>query len=155
MFCRKIDGGRKNFFEKIFQSGSFRDARRFILLAFRPFGAYEARMTRNERKDAINANFATISAVYTDGCPVVPPATESFEDSANDRLENSLRRVSIGRTGKFDAKNFGRDLRRNRSSANRVMNAECPSAVDGPANIFQEVILFHDSLSAQATITRT
>ena len=109
------------------------------MLAFRPFGAYEARMTRNERKDAINANFATISAVHADGCFVIPPAMESF-DSAIPRSGNVLRWVTVGRTGKFDARNVGRDLRRNRIPANRRANAVCLSAVDGPAKIFEEVI---------------
>ena len=71
------------------------------MLAFRPFGAYEARMTRNERKDAINANFATISAVSCDGCAATPPRLESLDDSATNRLGNALPRVTADRTGKI------------------------------------------------------
>jgi hypothetical protein len=66
--------------------GSFRGAQRFILLAFRPAGATDARTCRNERKDAINANFASISAVSTDGCPAVPFSEEPNDGPAIEML---------------------------------------------------------------------
>ena len=80
------------------------------MLAFRPFGAYEARMTRNERKDAINANFATISAVSSEGCAVVPPAAKPLEDGANTGLGNCHRRMTVSRIGKFVASYDGPNI---------------------------------------------
>ncbi len=53
---RKMSADPEFFFKKIFHLDGFHDAERFILLASRPFGACAARITRNERKDAVTCD---------------------------------------------------------------------------------------------------
>ena len=60
-------------------------------------------MTRNERKDAINANLATIATVRTTDCSITQPRPESSSGFAIQRL-GSTPKVPADCVGEFDAR---------------------------------------------------